>query len=68
MYAFSCSAAPLYRARECLLQVPEDEIDAVHELPRLDDMKASQKADLKVLMRALTSALRAGISANPACR
>ncbi len=50
------------------MQVPEDEIDAVHELPNLVDMKASQKADLKVLTSALSSALRAGINANPACR
>ena len=47
--------------------MPEDEIDAVHELPHLDDMRASEKADLKVLRQALSSALRAGINANPAC-
>ena len=32
----------------CLLQVPEDEIEAVQELPYLVDLKASEKADLKV--------------------
>ena len=33
----------------CLLQVPEDEIEAVQELPHLVDLKASDTADLKVL-------------------
>ena len=32
----------------CLFQVPEGEIEAVQELPHLVDLKASEKADLKV--------------------
>ena len=37
----------------CLFQVPEDEIEAVQELPYLVDLKASEKADLKVCCASL---------------
>ncbi len=50
------------------MQVPEDEIEAVQELPYLVDLKASEKADLKVRTSGLSFASgRASICANPAC-
>ena len=48
--------------------MPEDEIEAVQELPYLVDLKASEKADLKVCTSGLFFASgRASICANPAC-